>query len=424
MKGDANASISPRNNNKRDQVFTSFCEDNCFIPLDLNNHKTYHHFTGDGISDSSIDVALSSSLSADGTPSPSSEILLQILCCKETLETSNSHHDAILTLIPLSFSESPHESSAPDVPTVENNRHRVIWSDENIESYCNLIHPVLADLQNTWLEPHSPSSISVLLQQTNTVLNSAAKATQQIIPLNSNPKPKKTPIPPELTLASKNHRDSHKNLLNNLSNTLTSSSDLNSSKLEFSRTRAMLQTAKRINENRLETDATDKLHSILSSNPSSLYKAIKSSKRDCIAINKLNVGDDVFFGDDVGKGFYKSISALKTRDDDILTCPTYQSFLTDHKHIMEICMEGSRIPTLDFSQAHNLLKSIKPSVTDIFSISALHYINGGDPAVTHFQLLLNAVIGDVQNYALAEINTVHAIILHKAHGKDKHSDRS
>ena len=174
----------------------------------------------------------------------------------------------------------------------------------------------------------------------------------------------------------------------------------------------------------METDATDKLHSILSSNPSSLYRAIKSNKRDCISINKLNVGNDVFLGDDIGKGFYKSISALKTRSDDILDCPTFQSFLTDHKHIMEICMEGLKIPPLNFSQAHKLLKSIKPSVTDIFSISALHYLNGCDPAVTHFQLLLNAVIGDVENYALSEINTVHAIILHKGHGKDKHSDRS
>ena len=87
-------------------------------------------------------------------------------------------------------------------------------------------------------------------------------------------------------------------------------------------------------------------------------------------------------------------------------------------------MEGARIPPLDFFQAQKLLKSIKPSVTDIFSISALHYLNGGDPAVTHFQLLLNAVIADVENYALSEINTVHAIILHKGHGKDKHIDRS
>ena len=424
VKGDANASISPRIHNKRDHVFKSFCEDNCFLPLDLNNHKTYHHFTGDGISDSSIDVALSSSLSADGTPSPFSKILLQILCCKEYLETSNSHHDAILTLIPLSFNESNHESSATVVPTVENKRHRVVWSDENIESYCNLIHPVLADLQNTWLEPGSPSSISVLLQQTNTVLNAAAKATQQVIPLNSKPKPKKTPIPPELTQASKNHRVSHKNLLNILSNHSASISESNSAKSEFSRTRALLQTAKRLNDNNMETDATDKLHSILSSNPSSLYRAIKSNKRDCISINKLNVGNDVFLGDDIGKGFYKSISALKTRSDDILDCPTFKSFLTDHKHIMEICMEGLRIPPLNFSQAHKLLKSIKPSVTDIFSISALHYLNGGDPAVTHFQLLLNAVIGDVENYALSEINTVHAIIPHKGHGKDKHSNRS
>ena len=37
---------------------------------------------------------------------------------------------------------------------------------------------------------------------------------------------------------------------------------------------------------------------------------------------------------------------------------------------------------------------------------------------------MNAVLHDVHNYALSEINTVHAIVLHKGHGKDKCSDRS
>ena len=79
LKGDANAACPPRFNNKRDAIFQQFCEDNSFINLSLDGHKTYHHFTGFGISDSNIDVALSTSTSSDGTPSPSSESLLCIL---------------------------------------------------------------------------------------------------------------------------------------------------------------------------------------------------------------------------------------------------------------------------------------------------------------------------------------------------------
>ena len=41
-----------------------------------------------------------------------------------------------------------------------------------------------------------------------------------------------------------------------------------------------------------------------------------------------------------------------------------------------------------------------------------------------FQLLLNAVLDDINNYAIDELHTAHAIILYKAHGKDKSSERS
>ena len=39
-------------------------------------------------------------------------------------------------------------------------------------------------------------------------------------------------------------------------------------------------------------------------------------------------------------------------------------------------------------------------------------------------IIVNAVLRDVQNYDLEELNTVYANILYKGHGKDKHSDRS
>ena len=327
---------------------------------------------GAGNSDSNIDVALSSSSSPDGSPSPSQETLLQILCCKDDLRTSNSHHDAILSSIPLNFMDSSSQASSSDVPTMENNRHRIIWSEENLQNYCDLIHPVLADLQATWLDDSpSPSSISVLLQQTNTVLSSAAKFTQKVIPLNRKPKPKKVHIPSELVEASSTHNLSHKNLKQVLKNPSSSKVETDMARLEFSKSRASLQRVKRQANIHNEALAAQKLHTILSSNPRSLFTAVKSNKRDSVSINKLSVGDDLYVGDDVGKGFFRSISALKSRDDEILHCPTFKVFLSDHSHILEICREGQKIPPLSFSQAEKLLKSIKPSVTDIYNTVTL-----------------------------------------------------
>ena len=183
VKGDANASLIPRPNNKRDQVFKAFVESNEFLQLSLN-HKTYHHFMGNGISDSDIDVCLSSSSSADRTPSSSVEKLLGIVCCKDDVRASNSHHDIILTTIELGAKETVAKDPGLDIPTTENTRHRVIWSEENLDEYCDLVHPVLEELQDTWLANSSPSTLSVLLEQTNNILTAAAKATQKVIFLN------------------------------------------------------------------------------------------------------------------------------------------------------------------------------------------------------------------------------------------------
>ena len=425
VKGDANASCPPRPNNRRDALFKLFCEDNNFLPLQLE-HKTYHHFTGGGKSDSSIDVALSSTASADGVPSPAPEILLEILCCKEDTRVANSHHDVIISKIPLNFIDSPPSSDTTDsVPTIENNRHKVSWDEENLQNYCELIHPVLSNLQDTWLDSPSPSSLSILLQQTNTILSSAAKATQKTISLSKKNQAKKPAIPADISEAFINHKLTHDNLKEATSNPSSSPADIESARFKFSKTRAALQNIKRRGEVCQEIDKAEHLHTILTSNPSSLFRRIKSNKRDTISVNKLTVGNETFTGDDVGKGFFKSISNLKTRDHvQLQKCKTFKDFISDHSHILEICQQGQEIPLLDFSQAQELLMSIKPSVIDLFNVSALHYLHGGDPAIRHFQLLINAVLSDVQNYVLSEINTVHAIVLHKGHGKAKTFDRS
>ena len=61
IRGDANAVIVPRSNNKRDLLFQHFITNNDLVPIPTG-HPTYHHFTNNGLSDSSIDVILGSSL--------------------------------------------------------------------------------------------------------------------------------------------------------------------------------------------------------------------------------------------------------------------------------------------------------------------------------------------------------------------------
>ena len=62
---------------------------------------------------------------------------------------------------------------------------------------------------------------------------------------------------------------------------------------------------------------------------------------------------------------------------------------------------------------------MRPNVSDIFSVTAAHYINGGPTTIKHFQFLLNCVFESIELAAVDELNTAHAVVLFKGHKKDK-----
>ena len=109
---------------------------------------------------------------------------------------------------------------------------------------------------------------------------------------------------------------------------------------------------------------------------------------------------------------------------DIRQSKIFSEFLAYHRHIMEISKADKRIPEISLDQAYDLLLKMKPLVKDFFSITPLHYLNGGERTINHFRVIVNAVLNDVQNFALYELNVVHAAILYKGHSKPKHNDRS
>ena len=131
IRGDANASLFPRDNNKRDALFMYFMDENKFANAPIN-HNTYHHFTNNGMSDSCIDVIIFSTVNSDGIPSNVTESVCKVICGK-TNPTIDSSHDALLTTFSLFFQAIPEPSSdnieAPRVPLT---RQIIIWSEHGI----------------------------------------------------------------------------------------------------------------------------------------------------------------------------------------------------------------------------------------------------------------------------------------------------
>ena len=98
--------------------------------------------------------------------------------------------------------------------------------------------------------------------------------------------------------------------------------------------------------------------------------------------------------------------------------------MADYKHIKMLCMEKFDLPTVSLDKSTSILRRIKPTVKDLYSITANHYINAGSSGLVHFNMLLNAFILNVNNCSIGELNSVLAIQLHKGHNKDKTIDTS
>ena len=168
LRGDSN--VNP-NNKQRLTIFNDFLNHFNLISVPIN-HKTYHHFLGDGQFDSEIDViAVPVSLQT-------CEKVTSVICSRECSEV-DSHHDIIVTSLTLPDLPEDIPDKLVTAPRVPNNRRRVIWSDDGVSRYQALVSSRLSHLRNNWCSSSSPSSFSVLLKATNEVLDYSAAETKE-----------------------------------------------------------------------------------------------------------------------------------------------------------------------------------------------------------------------------------------------------
>ena len=163
IRGDAN--VNP-NNLSRAQLLSSFSSQFHLSSLDLG-HPTYHHFMGGGLSDTQLDVIL------HHAPPHLAESLVKIICGKENPLIS-SHHDLIISTFncsPVPYNPPPQAVTAPRVP---NTRVRVLWDEEGLARYQELLSsslPLLRTSLSTDLRCQSQALASILLNCSNFALN-------------------------------------------------------------------------------------------------------------------------------------------------------------------------------------------------------------------------------------------------------------
>ena len=159
LRGDSNANT---NNKQRYNIFENFLKS-----MKLNNvsipHKTYHHFVGDGLYDSNIDVVLHSTNAAVER--------IETVICKLENPLVDSHHDIILSTFTLPVENVQSiDDNLETAPRVENKRVKIIWQDDRIADYQTEIGAKLSSLRNMWSSP-SKTSFSILLDHSSSVLS-------------------------------------------------------------------------------------------------------------------------------------------------------------------------------------------------------------------------------------------------------------
>ena len=417
LRGDFNVN---HNNKKRNDLLNHFCSEHHLFQAFISK-PTYHHFVGAGQSDSYLDRILFSG-------SVRHQEVIKSIECKLTNPLVDSHHDVLISEWLLSKEEDVDTSFENIVaPIAENDRQKVLWSDTGIQEYQNLVLPHLTRIQNLWLSSPSKTSISLLLESTTNILTSCAALTNRTIPLDktSSPKPVSTPRPIRV---SKNHLlKQNRKLLHALSN-YNNDDTMNIAAMKEAYNKSRNKHRKLVREYKAigSIKRDENLHSILSRDPSSVFKSVKHSKRSKAGkIYKLTVGHKTYVGDSVKDGFYDSISQLKTRDWDSLDASQHFKDLSrDYQNILEVCRNGTRVPAISENDSLKLLQKMKPGVSDFYGVSPNHYNFAGPAGWKHFNLLLNSLLNDVNNTSIKEINVVYACILFKGHGKVKTSDRS
>ena len=187
LQGDFN--VNDRNV-KRVNLLNTFCNDLNLVHVPIN-HSTYHHFIGNGNSDSNLDKLLF-------TNSNSINESIKAICCKLETPLVDSHHDLIVSTFKLQkLAQKVTNDENIEAPRVENLRMKVFWSDQGIEAYQAMITPELERIQTLWSSSCSSSktSFSMLCESTNKILSTCAEATNKTVKLSQKFKTKSKSIP-------------------------------------------------------------------------------------------------------------------------------------------------------------------------------------------------------------------------------------
>ena len=259
LRGDGNVN---QNNLDRAVLFSNFLSNFCLTQIHIG-HKTYHHFLGGGSFDSNIDVILQS----ENFPF---EEAITAVYCKHDWHEIDSHHDVIISTVNIPIADDvPPQDDLITAPKLEQPRHKIVWSEEGITKYRELLTGLLTEVRLKWLNPLSKTSLSVLLASTNDIFNKCAIAPNKSIDLSIARPVKSEKKPTEIKMSEAKLKKVHRECKAN-------PDDINTDAVKKARInhRTLVRASKVKKDNKQD----EILLSLLSSNPSPAFRRLKSTK--------------------------------------------------------------------------------------------------------------------------------------------------
>ena len=107
-----------------------------------------------------------------------------------------------------------------------------------------------------------------------------------------------------------------------------------------------------------------------------------------------------------------------------LKSPSYTEAREAYVNVMKLVQNSQPIPELTLQHGEELLKKLKSSVIDFYSLTSLHFLYAGFDGICHFVFLINSILSCIKSSSLEELNSIWATILYKGGKKDPEVDRS
>ena len=291
IRGDSN--VNPKNSMRVSLLQQLLHDYN--LDKEKTGHNTYHHFLGNGLSDSMLDVLLHTS-SMDV-----SEKFSNILCLHDHPGIL-SHHDIILSNFSIPTQDQPPVTvSNTSAPKIKHVRTKIDWSEEGNVEYSELVAPYLKQAREQWLDSSNQASMSMLLTVTNNILIKCATLTNKFKTLGSKLEPQSKTIPKVIKAATNKMSKAHKQFKTSIKS--GSQNKASKAKLSFNCTKKKFREV--VRHNRLK-DCMKRYHKLddIFLEPKTAFMYLKSCRKSKpTKIEKLTFGDKLYVGSEVCDGF-------------------------------------------------------------------------------------------------------------------------